>query len=147
MLLNVELVAAPQNCQQYYNDVPADHFAYTAACLFWQRGWSTSLSQLGVDEKTKRADTAQLLHQIFASQFLQNWHMTLGDILENGQVFRDVPTDHYAFYESAVLKRAGIVAGYPDGRFGPEATLNRAEAAAVVDRAMQKAEAMGIRLE
>ena len=138
MLTHLELVGRPQNCRQYYNDIRPEHFSYSATCLFWQRGWSTSLNRLGVDEKANRAETARILHQIFGAQLLNHWRMTLGDIYDNGMIFADVPVDHSVFYESAVLNRAGIMTGYSSGLFGPEETLNRAEAATLLHRALQK---------
>lgn len=146
MLLHLELASEPKDCRKYYDDVGPDHFAYSAACLFWQQGWSTGLHELGVNEATTRAKTAQFLHQIFGAELLERWNMTLGDILDNGRIFTDVPTDHYVFFESAVLNRAGIMTGYPNGTFGPEKTLNRAEAAAVIHRALEKVQEMGVEL-
>ncbi len=50
------------------------------------------------------------------------------------RVFSDVPED--AWYAKAVisLSEKGIVNGYPDGTFGPTATVNRAELAVMLDR-------------
>ncbi|KKW40018.1 MAG: N-acetylmuramoyl-L-alanine amidase, family 4 [Candidatus Peregrinibacteria bacterium GW2011_GWA2_54_9] len=105
MLLHLELIAAPANCRQYYDDVPPDHFAYDAACVFYARGWSSGLRQFDTDAP-----------------------------------------DHYMFYESVVLNRAGIMTGYGSGLFGPEDTLNRAQAATLVHRALRKAEELQLRL-
>lgn len=139
MLLHLELIATPDGCPQYYDDVPQGHFAYHAACVFAERGWSTGLRTLGANAPANRTLTAQYIHRIFGPALLEDWGTSLGDILDAGEIFPDVPEDHPIFFESAVLHRAGIMKGYPDGRFGPDRTLNRAEAAAVVHRALEKA--------
>ena len=146
MLTHLELIAKPDNCRQYYDDVRPDHFAYDAACVFWQRGWSGSLRRFDVNAPADRAETARFLYAILGVPLLDNWGITLGAILDNGLVYPDVSTDHYVFYETAVLHRAGIMTGYPSGLFGPGDILNRAEAATVVHRALQKAKSIKIRL-
>lgn len=146
MLLSLQTASEPQSCQAYYNDIPEEHFAYTAACLFWQHGWSTGLQNFEGDAFSTRGETAQFMHRILGPALLDTWYISLGDILDEGQIFSDVPESHSVFYESAVLNRAGIMTGYPDGRFGAENTLNRAEAAAVVHRALEKAQALRLNL-
>lgn len=146
MLINLEIVDAPENCRSYYDDIPEGHFAYGAACLFWQRGWSTGLRTFDANAHATRAETAQFMNSILGPALLDAWGISLGDILNAGKQFSDIDEGHYIFFESAVLQRAGIMTGYPDGRFGSENTLNRAEAAAVVHRALEKAQSMNIRL-
>ena len=146
MLLHLELIAAPENCLQYYDDVPPDHFAYDAACVFFSRGWSPGLRQLDPDAPANRALAAQFMHSILGAPLLEHWNLTLGDIAQEGELYPDVPGDHYIFYESAVLNRAGIMTGYPSGLFGPEDTLNRAEAATLLYRALEKAQEMRLSL-
>jgi hypothetical protein len=41
--------------------------------------------------------------------------------------YPDVPTDHRSAVAINTLQSSGIMRGYPDGSFGPEVTLNRAE--------------------
>ncbi|PIQ76288.1 hypothetical protein COU78_02080 [Candidatus Peregrinibacteria bacterium CG10_big_fil_rev_8_21_14_0_10_49_24] len=146
MLLNLQTVGEPRDCHAYYNDIPEEHFAYRAACLFWQHGWSTGLQNFDGDAYATRAETAQFMHRILGPALLNTWYLSLGDILDEGQIFSDVPVSHPVFYESAVLNRAGIMTGYPDGRFGADSTLNRAEAATVVHRALEKARTLNINL-
>lgn len=49
-------------------------------------------------------------------------------------MFPDVPEDHWAAKDIADVTNWGLVAGYPDGTFGPERPITRAELAAVVRR-------------
>lgn len=146
MLTHMELVAPPDNCRQYYDDVRQDHFAYDAACVFWKRGWSSGLRRFDVDAPASRAETVQFIYSILGVPLLEHWELTLGDIADEGELYPDVSTNHYIFYESAVLNRAGIMTGYRSGLFGPEDNLNRAEAATLVHRALQKAQTIGLRL-
>lgn len=48
--------------------------------------------------------------------------------------FPDVPGDHWAAGAIAWAKARGLMAGYPDGAFRPEAAITRAELAAVLER-------------
>lgn len=48
--------------------------------------------------------------------------------------FSDVPADHWAAEAIAKATSLGWVSGYPDGSFGPENTLTRAEACAILNR-------------
>lgn len=146
MLLHLELISVPEHCRQYYDDVPPDHFAYDAACVFFTRGWSPGLRQLDTDAPASRAQAAQFMHSILGVPLLEHWNLTLGDIAQKGKIYPDVPEDHAVFYESAVLNRAGIMTGYPNGLFGPEDMLNRAEAATLVHRALEKAQELRLRL-
>ena len=48
--------------------------------------------------------------------------------------FSDVPADHWAAEAIAKAFSLGWVSGYPDGSFGPDNTLTRAEACAIFNR-------------
>lgn len=41
--------------------------------------------------------------------------------------FSDVPSNHWAYEYVTVLSNAGVISGYPDGTFAPDATVTRAE--------------------
>lgn len=60
-----------------------------------------------------------------------------GDIAGGGSVvFTDVPADHWANGVIALAASQGIIAGYGDGRFGPEDPVNYEQAIAMVVRAL-----------
>ena len=46
--------------------------------------------------------------------------------------FIDVPSDHWSYNAVSVLSDAGVVSGYPDGTFGKDASITRAEFAKLV---------------
>ncbi len=48
------------------------------------------------------------------------------------QKFPDVPPTHWAFYSIESLASKGIIAGYPDGLFRPEAHISRSQIAKLV---------------
>ena len=50
------------------------------------------------------------------------------------QAFPDVAVGHWAASAIAAVQRAGIVAGFPDGTFRPEALLTRAQAVTIINR-------------
>jgi nucleoid-associated protein YgaU len=51
--------------------------------------------------------------------------------------FKDVSSSHWAFKYIEQGVKDGVVAGYPDGRFRPEATISRAEGVSVITRFAQ----------
>lgn len=59
-----------------------------------------------------------------------------------GNPFRDVPLDHWAYDAIAELASAGLVEGYPDGTFGGERTFTRYEMAMVFARILARFEAL-----
>ena len=50
--------------------------------------------------------------------------------------FSDVPGDYWAAYEIGCLAQAGIMNGFPDGRFDPRGLHTRAQLAAVIAKAL-----------
>lgn len=58
-------------------------------------------------------------------------HVAMAEI----QSFSDVPVGHPNAEAIAYMKERGIVEGYPDGTFRPDATINRAEFVAILMRA------------
>ena len=51
--------------------------------------------------------------------------------------FTDVPETHYAYDEIMTMKSYGIISGYPDGTFRPDATVSRVEFATMMVSALQ----------
>jgi hypothetical protein len=51
-------------------------------------------------------------------------------------VFSDVPTTFWGYYAISSLSSKGIVSGYPDGTFEPNADITRAEFAAMLAKAL-----------
>lgn len=59
-----------------------------------------------------------------------------GDGETTGVTFPDVPTDHWAAKAIGTAAARGWIQGYPDGTFGPEKSLTRAEACTVLNRVL-----------
>lgn len=51
--------------------------------------------------------------------------------------FKDIPTNYAYYGEIAALANAGIINGYPDGTFKPNATLTRGQMAKIIARAFE----------
>lgn len=49
-------------------------------------------------------------------------------------MFKDVPPSHWAFRAIAQVAEWGLLKGYPDGTFGPDRPVTRAELAAILTR-------------
>lgn len=58
--------------------------------------------------------------------------------------FRDVPSSHPNFDAINYVQTNGIVSGYPDGSYGPENLLNRAEMAKIMAESDFKGQASGV---
>lgn len=142
-LVNLNLLD-PVNCKQVYKDVPAGHYAFSAACAFRQNAWTDSLSTLSPDEPVTRGETASLLNRVIGKAFLDVKNMSLAEVVNSGQIFSDVPTNHQYFVDTAVTRAIGIMKGNPDRTFGPGKTLNRAEAATIFFRVMDSVEELRV---
>ncbi|WP_370456465.1 S-layer homology domain-containing protein [Veillonella sp. R32] len=62
------------------------------------------------------------------------------------KLFPDVPKNHWAYEELAVLAGNGLVEGYPDGNFSGDRMMTRYEFAMIVYRQMQKGAEISDRL-
>lgn len=58
------------------------------------------------------------------------------------QSFQDVPADHPVYAAAEYLKTQGIIAGYPDGTFQPDRSVNRAEAVKLIVSPLIDAQAL-----
>ncbi len=53
---------------------------------------------------------------------------------EPRMIFKDVPNNHWAKADIETVVKAHLMSGYPDGRFGPDEPVTRAQLAAVMAR-------------
>ena len=136
-LVNMKLVTDSCNSQEY-KDVPPGHYAFEAACVFQNEGWTDSLSTLDVNQPVTRGETASILNRVVGYTLLNAKDLTLGGLLADGKVYSDIPVSHVFFADTAVTRAIGIMRGNPDGRFEPARTLNRAEAATIFWRTMSE---------
>ncbi|BCV23306.1 glucosaminidase domain-containing protein [Gelria sp. Kuro-4] len=64
-------------------------------------------------------------------------HALWGIDKEVSDVFRDIE-GHWAKADIEAVAKAGLMSGYPDGRFGPDEPVTRAQLAAVVNRLLKR---------
>ncbi|WP_338449583.1 SpoIID/LytB domain-containing protein [Niallia oryzisoli] len=93
-------------------------------------GHGVGLSQWGAK---KRADAGQTVGQILGFYYPGTELITEYTIGIPGM--RDVREDYRFYQEIAYLLEKNIITGFPDGNFGPEQTVTRAQAAIMIGRA------------
>ncbi|MDD3896792.1 MAG: S-layer homology domain-containing protein [Candidatus Peribacteraceae bacterium] len=141
-LEQAQLAQMPSSCGEIPR-VATAHYAYRPLCLFVQNEWETS-GDFNPDEPLARGEAAAYINRIFGPALLGAMSTSQGAILAQGQVFADLPVSHWYFFDAGVANVTGIMTGNPDGTFGAERTLNRAEAATIVDRLLQAVDRLGI---
>ncbi|MBE0448255.1 MAG: S-layer homology domain-containing protein [Actinobacteria bacterium] len=110
-----------------FPDVPETHFAADAISFLRARG----IIQ-GFPDGTFRPN-ANVTRAEFAKMAVLSAGLTLIDT--ETPSFGDAPATHWAFRFIETARAAGIIRGYPDGTFRPNANITRAEIAAIVVRA------------
>lgn len=84
--------------------------------------------RFGAKELITRQDVSVIINRFLASP-VENYVNEL-------KVFTDSSTvSDYAINSVAALKKLKIISGYPDGTFGPQRQISRAEAVAILERA------------
>ena len=100
---------------------------------------STSRVAMAKEIKDLRENVAQL-NQIVNRQSALIEKLTsvdTGSIQDKGNdLFPDVPENHWAYEYVTKLAKAGILKGYPDGKFAGDRMMTRYEFAAIVYRAI-----------
>ena len=137
-LEHAQLAEMPSSCGTIAN-VPVTHFAYQYLCLFIRNGWETG-DNFNPNEPLSRGETAAYINRVFGPSLLGAMGTSQGAILAQRQAFSDVPASHRYFFDTGVTNATGIMTGNPDGTFGVDRTLNRFEAATIVDRLLQQIE-------
>lgn len=144
-LSSLRLLQGSGDCRMPYQDVPQNHYAYTAACDFRSMGWTDALSTLEPDKKVSRMEAAGLLSRVLGVPLMEAKGLSLKRIMSKGVIFRDISETHSAYVDTAIMEAFGIMKGNPDGTFNPTGILNRAEAATIVWRAMEVVQGEGVR--
>jgi len=131
------LIGAPGGaCADAYADVPADHYASAAACLFRARGWAGEGGSFRPDDPATRGETAAFLSRVLGETFSANVPQT--------QTFDDVPAGHALFREIGFVNASGLMTGYPNGDFGVRDNLNRAAVAVIMFRTLNTIQEKGV---
>ncbi len=81
--------------------------------------------QFGLGTNLKRGEMAAILVRSFGLKPTN---------AQGSLPFSDVEKGHWAYKDILTLYQQGVVKGYPDGTYGPESTITRAEFATFVER-------------
>ena len=123
--------------QSYYADVPSSHWAYVAIT---NAGWDLmdyyyddpTTSYLRPDEPTNRLDVAYTVGRLayWWSQPDATEPPAITPTSFKDAAMIDAACEPYFSYAVSI----GLINGYPDGTFAPEATITRAEFATLIIR-------------
>ncbi|MBU2524143.1 S-layer homology domain-containing protein, partial [Patescibacteria group bacterium] len=113
-----------------FADVSADHWAYAAVEKLATDGVLVKRTNFYPGDPVNRAQVVKLAVEA----------TNLEKVTPSSDPFPDVPKDSWYGTYVATAVQNGIVAGYPDGKFRPDQTINRAEAAKIVHTAFGFAE-------
>lgn len=113
-----------------FSDVSSSHFAYTPICYFYYAGGlDVKNGTFNPDESAPRGLTSFYLYNVFSNDLKKTSTSTTKTVS-----FSDVPLSHQYYNAISSMNTYGIMTGYDSGSFGPDSTLNRAEAATVLFR-------------
>ncbi|MBX6395883.1 MAG: S-layer homology domain-containing protein, partial [Alicyclobacillaceae bacterium] len=117
-----------------FTDVPAHHWAkpfiaaVTAKRLFPVfDNWT-----FRPDQPATRAEVAAVMVRMQATAPVEFAKFPGGA----AATFADVPPTHWAYNDIETAVRLGFLSGYPDGRFGPDEAVTRAQVVALLCRAL-----------
>lgn len=117
-----------------FGDVPSDEWYADYVGYLTGKGIIKGRSEtvFDPDAKITRAEFVALLAR--AARFKAS---------ESANKFSDVADSHWAKSYITTMSEKQIIGGYPDGTFGPERNLTRAEAAKIVIKLLKDADAVG----
>jgi peptidoglycan DL-endopeptidase CwlO len=110
-----------------YADVPKDHPAYEAVMTLSKQNIIKGVDSTTFlpDDPVTRGQAAAIINR------------TLKLEPKNRNAFRDVAPDHQFSGDIAAMKEAGIITGFNDGTFRPNAYMTKAEMAVIVEKAFK----------
>ncbi|WP_390629023.1 C40 family peptidase [Bacillus litorisediminis] len=108
-------------------DLSADHAAYTAIMTLYKNNIISGFSnnEFKPQDPVTRGQAAAILNRV------------LGLKATNLNSFKDVNANTSFARDIAAIKSTGIISGFPDGTFRPNAYLTRAQMAVIIDRAFE----------
>lgn len=111
-----------------FDDIPKNHWAYDAVSSACESGivFGLSDSEFGTGQRITRQDMAVIAYRaakLAGYEFDGTGEITFADKAE---------ISDYALESVSGMSANGIINGYPDGRFGPSDTANRAQAAQII---------------
>jgi len=112
--------------QPKFTDVPSTYWAFSDIQLMTEKGIITGLGgqKFGPDNQARRCELAVMLVKALKLP-------TVGT--ETG--FIDVPKGHWAGAQIAAAQKAGIISGFPGGKFKPEDYVTRGQMAMMLAKA------------
>ena len=125
------LALTPTNERISFNDVDNGFWASEPIGLVAQHKIMNGIGDGRFSPKTilTRAQMAQIFYN--ANFYSQSANNPINS-------FKDVSKNDWAYVAIETMKQEGIVAGYPDSRFGPDDPITRAQMAAVIYRLHEK---------
>lgn len=109
-----------------FRDVPSGHWASEYIGIMVEKDVIRGISpgNFGPDKPTRRAELAVMIVK------------ALNLPLEKKKLeFADIPASHWAYSYIATAQKAGIISGYPDGKFKPDEYVTRGQMAVMLTRA------------
>lgn len=109
-----------------FSDVPATHWAYKDIQFMVDRGIISGLGdgKFGPDSPARRCELAVML--------VKALNLPTEGLTAN---FTDVPKSHWAYAEIAAAQNAGIISGFPGGKFNPNEYVTRGQMASMLVKA------------
>ena len=108
-------------------DVTSKHWAYDDILAASAGGVISGYADgtFRAEQSITRAELASLLSRVFGDSYLQ------------GSGFQDVESSHWAYDAIVAMQGQGLISGYSDGLFKPEAPVTRAEFSAMLARSIK----------
>lgn len=109
-----------------FRDVPSGHWAYNYIGIMVEKDVIRGISAgyFGPDKPTRRSE--------FAVMIVKALNLPLE---KKKMEFSDIPESHWAYSYIATAQKAGIISGYPDGKFKPDEYVTRGQMAVMLARA------------
>ncbi|MFB9328672.1 S-layer homology domain-containing protein [Paenibacillus aurantiacus] len=135
---NLEETSVPSG-EASFADIATRHWAAGYIASVHDHGIMKGYTNVvfGPEGKITRAQMAAIVYR---------WLLKSGTPLKEGTAnYRDVQESHWASQAIAAIEQSGIMIGYADGSFRPDAELTRAEAVKVLNRLFQRGPLQGVR--
>lgn len=122
----VAILKAAGDKQAQFTDVPSTYWAFSDIQYMTEKGIITGLGgqKFGPNNRARRCELAVMLVKALKLP-------TVGT--ETG--FIDVPKGHWAGVQIAAAQKAGIISGFPGGKFKPEDYVTRGQMAMMLVKA------------
>jgi len=114
-----------------------NHWAKGDILQAYQKGWMVGIEQnkFGPDQALTRAQAAVILARVLELRPINN---------QTVKPFTDVKSTHWARREIELVNQHGLMVGIEEGKFGPDTALTREQFSVILDRALQKLNAVKV---